>query len=336
MKSPLDSTWGATWSASGASDSSTNALPGWRNTPGPDAPGLFPPEVVVQVKALACELPVSRGLPLSRMSIADVARAVRSAGIVASISDKTVWRWLHEDAIRPWQHRCWIFPRDPDFRNKAGRILDLYEGQWEGKPLCENEFVISTDEKTSIQARQRTHSPLPTAPHKAMRIEHEYERMGAWAYLAAWDVRRAKLYGRCERKTGVVPFGRLVQQVMTQEPYRSARRVFWIMDNGSSHRGQACIDRIKKRWPTIIPVHTPVHASWLNQVEIYFSILERKALTPNDFTSLEALEDHLHAFACYYETIARPFEWKFTRKDLESLLKRIDQTTAKPPFLLAA
>ena len=112
------------------------------------------------------------------MSIADVAREVRRAGIVAGISDKTVWRWLHEDAIRPWQHRCWIFPRDPDFRVKAGRILDLYEGHWNGIPLRDDEFVISTDEKTSIQARQRTHGSLPTAPRRAMRIEHEYARRG--------------------------------------------------------------------------------------------------------------------------------------------------------------
>jgi len=262
------------------------------------------------------------------MSTADVAREVRSSGIVASISDKTVWRWLHEDAIRPWQHRCWIFPRDPNFGAKAGRILDLYEGHWEGVPLRDDEFVISTDEKTSIQARRRLHSPLPTAPRKAMRSEHEYERKGAWAYLAAWDVRRAKIYGRCERRTGIAPFGRLMKHVMRQEPYRSARRVFWTMDNGSSHRGQACIDRITNKWPTVVPVHTPVHASWLNQVEIYFSILQRKALTPNDFPSLEALEERLDGFARYYESIAKPFEWKFTRKDLESLMDRIDRARA--------
>ena len=134
MRLPRGSTRGGRSSASGANGFSTNACRDLRSAPGPDAPGLFPPEVVVQVKALACELPANLGLPLSRMSIADVAREVRRAGIVASISDKTVWRWLHEDAIRPWQHRCWIFPRDPDFRVKAGRILDLYEGHWNGIP----------------------------------------------------------------------------------------------------------------------------------------------------------------------------------------------------------
>jgi len=195
--------------------------------------------VVVQVKALACELPAARGLPLSRLSTADVAEEARRCGLVATISDTTVWRWLHEDAIRPWQHRCWIFPRDPHFAEKAGRILDLYAGQWDGQPLQEDEFVLSADEKTSIQARLRKHGSLPPRPGEAAKVEHEYTRGGAWAYLAALDVHRAKLFGR-ESTTGIAPFERLIDQVMTQPPYREARRVFWIIDNGSSHRGDRC------------------------------------------------------------------------------------------------
>ena len=141
---------GAKWSVSGERDSSTN---GWRGSmieTAPGAPGFFPPEVVLEVKALACELPATTGVPLSRWSTPDIARYVRSVGLVATISDKTVWRWLNEDAIRPWQHRTWIFPRDPNFAIKAGRILDLYENRWAGKPLKSDEFVISADEKTSI------------------------------------------------------------------------------------------------------------------------------------------------------------------------------------------
>ena len=136
--------------------------------------------MVVQVKALACELPSQRGLPLSRFSTSEVAAEVRRTGLVATIGDTTIWRWLHEDAIRPWQHRCWIFPRDPDFAVKAGRILDLYERVWEGKPLADDEFVLSTDEKTSIQARIRRHPTLPPQPGIPMRVEHEYARGGAW------------------------------------------------------------------------------------------------------------------------------------------------------------
>jgi hypothetical protein len=269
-------------------------------------------------------LPRQHGLPLSRLSVPEIrAEAVRR-GLVARVGDTTLWRWLSQDAIRPWTHRTWIFPRDPDFAAKAGRILDLYAAQWEGRPLAAADCVISTDEKTSIQARRRIHETRPPRPGEAMRVEHEYKRCGAWAYFAAWDVRRAKLHGRCERRTGIAPFEHLVEQVMGQEPYRSAPRVFWIMDNGSSHRGQACALRLFARWPTIVPVHTPVHASWLNQVEIYFSIVQRKALTPNDFRSLAEVEDRLLRFQTHYERVARPFQWKFTRDDLARLLAKLD------------
>jgi hypothetical protein len=283
--------------------------------------------VVVQIKALACELPATRGLPLSRLSTADVAEEARRCGLVATISDTTVWRWLHEDAIRPWQHRCWIFPRDPRFAEKAGRILDLYAGQWDGKPLQEDEFVLSADEKTSIQARIRKHRSLPPRPGEPTKVEHEYTRGGAWAYLAALDVHRAKLFGRCESTTGIAPFERLIDQVMTQPPYREARRVFWIVDNGSSHRGARCVRRLAAKYPRLVPVHSPVHASWLNQIEIYFSIVQRKVLTPNDFPSLLAVEDRLLRFQTHYERLATPFEWKFTRSDLASLLARIGDDT---------
>ena len=115
-----------------------------------------------------------------------------------------------------------------------------------------------------------------------MRVEHEYHRRGAWAYVAAWDVHRARLFGRCEARSGIQPFDRLVEDVMSQQPYRSARRVFWIMDNGSAHRGAKGDSRLQQRWPTLRPVHTPTHASWLNRIEIYFSIVQRKVLTPVD------------------------------------------------------
>jgi hypothetical protein len=161
-----------------------------------------------------------------------------------------------------------------------------------------------------------------------MRVEHEYNRMGSLAYVAAWDVKQARAFGRCEPKTGIEPFDRLVLQVMSREPYRSASRVFWIVDNGSSHRGQASIDRLQGRWNNLVLVHTPVHAGWLNQVEIYFSVLQRKVLTPNDFASTQELEDRILQFQDHYEHIARPFKWKFTRKDLHHLMERSQQHAA--------
>jgi hypothetical protein len=138
------------------------------------------------------------------------------------------------------------------------------------------------------------------------------------------------VFGRCEDTTGIVPFTDLVTQVMTCEPYASAQRVFWIVDNGSSHRGQAAIDRLTSQFPNVIMVHTPVHASWLNQVEIYFSIVQRKVLSPNDFTDIDAVTDRLSAFEERYNQTARPFKWKFTTTDLDDLLARLDRQPAQP------
>ena len=278
---------------------------------------------MVAIKALACELPAKTDTPLARWQCPDLARAAVESGIVASISGTTIWRWLSTDAIKPWQHRSWIFPRDPDFAAKAARVLDLYGRRFDDTALRCDEFVISADEKTSIQARIRKHATTPPGPRRSMRVEHEYARGGALAYLAAWDVHRAKVFGRCEETTGIEPFDRLVGQVMTRQPYASARRVFWVVDNGSSHRGQASIDRLEDRWPTLRLIHLPVHASWLNQVEIYFSVVQRKVVSPNDFRDLSDAESRLLDFQQHYEQIATPFEWKFTKNDLNALLERI-------------
>jgi hypothetical protein len=139
----------------------------------------------------------------------------------------------------------------------------------------------------------------------------------------------ARLFDRCAPKDGIVPFDELVDQFMSVEPYRSAPRVFVIADNGSAHRGQRSIDRLKGAWPNLTLVHTPVHASWLNQADIYFSIVQRKALQPNKFADLDTLERTLLAFGRRYEQIATPFEWKFTRDDLHRVLERLDQPTPR-------
>jgi hypothetical protein len=291
----------------------------------------FPPDLVVAVKRLACELPATLGLPLARFTIPELQRAVVARGLVAEISGTTLWRWLSADAIKPWRVHSWIFPRDPHFAERAGRVLDLYHRTWEGRPLRPTEFVLSADEKTSIQARRRCHASVPPAPGQPMRVEHEYERRGAYAYFAAWDVHRAKLFGRCDRTTGRVPFDQLVADVMALEPYRSAEHVFWVLDNGSSHQGAAGTARLQGRWPNLVVVHTPVHASWLNQIEVYFSIVQRKVVTPCDFDGLEAVEDRLLRFQAHYEHVAKPFQWKFTRADLGKLLARLavrDSTAA--------
>jgi hypothetical protein len=292
---------------------------------GPGGRGRFPPGQIAEVKALACELPAQSGRPISRWSSAEIASEAVARGIVCEVSGTTVWRWLSEDAIRPWAWRSWVFPRDPDFAAKAGRVLDLYERRWDGRRLHPGDYVISADEKTQLQALLRRHPLIAPGPGRPGLVEHEYRRGGTLAYLAAMDVHDPArgLFGRVEAKISNDAFDALVDEVMTTEPYASARRVFWVVDNGTIHRGQKAIDRLTARWPNLILVHLPVHASWLNQIEIYFSILTRKALTPCHFASLDELADRVTGFQQHYRRSAKPFDWTFTRSDLHDLIARL-------------
>ena len=166
-----------------------------------------------------------------------------------------------------------------------------------------------------------------------MRVEHEYTRRGAWVYLAALDVHHCRIFGRCEQKNGIIPFDSLVDQVMTRLPYIKALRVFWIVNNGPSHRGLPAQKRLQNKYPRLVLVHTPVHASWLNQVEIYFSILKRKVLTPNNFPDLASLAERILEFQYYWESIGQPFQWNFSRDDLNELLRKI--RIGNPPVALS-
>jgi len=313
--------WRARFCRDGLAGLVDRARPGRRRT--------FSKTVQAEVKALACELPAETEVPLARWSHTELAAEAVSRGVVDSISPSTVGRWLRADAIRPWRVRSWIFPRDPEFAAKAGRALDLYDRLWQGQPLGEDEYVISADEKSQLQALRRRHPDLPPAPARIRRQEFEYRRGGTLAYLAAYDVHAARVIGRTAPTTGIEPFSELVEQVMTTEPYASAARVFWIVDNGSSHNGVRSIERLHAAWPTACLVHLPIHASWLNQVEIFFSILQRKVINPGDFANLEELAQRLLAFQRRYNATAEPFDWRFGRKSLHRLLERL--TVHEPP-----
>jgi transposase len=310
-------------------------LAGLADAPRSGRPPVFTAADRAEAVALACALPAESGVPLSRWSGPDLAHELAArCGIAVSAS--TIGRWLARDALKPWQHRSWISVRDPQFAARAAPVLDLYAGIWDGRRLGPDDYVICADEKTSIQARCRCHPTLARGKARAMRVEHDYDRGGALAYLAAWDVHRGRVTGRCEDTTGIAPFARLVEQVMTAEPYASADRVFWIVDNGSSHRGAASVERMARAWPNAQLIHLPAHASWLDQAEIYFSVVQRKVLTPNDSTGLDQIRDRLATFEIRYNAIARPFTWKFTRADLGDLLRRIDAHDKNQPHALAA
>jgi len=310
-------------------------IEGLADAPRPGRPRVFPAAVVAGVKALACEMPAASEMPLARWTCPELARHAAASGIAPAPSASTVRRWLADDALKPWQHRSWIFPRDPHFALKASRVLGLYQREWEGQPLGGDEYVLSADEKPGVQARMRIHLPLPPGPGRSMRAESEYHRFGTLAYLAAYDVHRAQVMGRCEATTGIRPLTALVDQVMQAEPYASARRVFWVVDNGASHRNCAAA-RLSHAHPNAQMVHLPVHASWLNQAEVYFSIIQRKLLTPDDFKDPGELAAQILAFEKHYNAAARPFGWKFTRTDLNRLLARIRQHDRHAPHPQAA
>ena len=278
------------------------------------------------VVALACQLPAATGVPLSRWTGPELKRELEAQDLVSEpMSVSSLLRILAGNPVKPWQYQSWIFPRDPDFAAKANVILDLYQGFYGGKPLGPGDRILSFDAKPSIQARGRIHATLPAAPGKPVRVEHEYVRHGALALLAGLDVHTGRVFASTPKTTGIVPFMDLVGQVMARPEYKNAPRVFVIVDNGSDHRGKAAIERLRKAHPNAIMIHTPVHASWLNQVEIFFSVIQKKVVSPNDFPSLEKLSETLLAFVDRYNRTARPFNWKYTADDLKDLLRRISE-----------
>jgi len=284
--------------------------------------------------ALACQLPAATGVPLSRWTGPELAAELASRGLARPVSPSSVLRILAEHPLKPWQYQSWIFPRDPDFAAKATVILDLYQGFYGGEPLGPGDRVVSVDAEPSIKTRGRRHETSPPARGQPMRVEHEYQRNGALALLAALDVHTGAVPAAATSPTtGIAPFMDLMGQVMRQQPYARASRVFVIVDNGSDHRGKKAARRLRAAWPNAIMIHTPVHASWLNQVEIFFSIIQKKVISPNDFAGTSQLAATLLAFTRRYNQTARPFNWKYTAADLARTLERISagQEPAQQP-----
>ena len=284
-------------------------------------PPIYGTKERVQVVATVCEILHERKQPLSRFSTTDLHRVVieKEEGL-ANLSHGSLARILAENALKPWRYSYWLFPRDPDFVGKACVILDLYAGFWEGQRLGPNEYVLSADEKT-IQVLARCHPGLAAIPGHEQLVEFEYERLGTVAYHAAWDVFRGQILGRVAPNTCIATFNQLVDMVMLQEPYRSSERTFWLVDGGCAHHPSTFPARLKGMYPNAVAVWLPVHSSWLNQIEIYFSIVQRKVLTPMDVANELTLTKRLLDFQDYYQETAKPFSWKFTAADLK---KRLD------------
>ena len=221
------------------------------------------------VVALACQLPAATGLPLAHWTGPELAAELSAQNLAGSpVSASSVRRILAENPVKPWQYQSWIYPRDPDFEARAKVIVDLYQRLYQGEPLGAGDRIVSFDAKPQINARRRLHPTLPAAPGRPVRYEHEYRRQGSLALLAGLDVRTGQVFASTPVTTGVKPFMDLAGQVMARPEYQDAPRVFVIADNGSDHRGQAAVSRLARAHPNAIMIHTPRHASWLNQVPV--------------------------------------------------------------------
>jgi hypothetical protein len=204
-------------------------------------------------------------------------------------------------------------------------ILDLDQGRYQDQPPGPGDRILSFDAKPQINARRRRHPTRPAAPARPVRYEREYKRQGSLTLPAGRDVRTGQVFAATPATTGIKPFTDLAGQVMTRPGDKNAPRVFVIADNGSGHRAQPAVTRPAKAHPSAIMIHTPPHAPQLNQIEIFFSVIQNKAVTPNDFDSLEQLSRTLLAFTDRHNQTARPFHRTFTAAGLRDLMTRISE-----------
>jgi hypothetical protein len=292
-------------------------------------PATYGAQARAEIVATVCEVVKEHQQPLSRFSTTDLHHILVEEKGLPHLTHGSLVRILAQNVLKPWRYTYWLFPRDPDFVAKACVVLDLYAGFWEGQHLGPDEYVLSADEKT-IQVLVRCHPGLPPVPGEVQRVEFEYERLGTVAYHAAWDVFQGRILGRVAPNTCIATFKELIDLVMTQAPYHNAARTFWIVDGGSAHHPSTFPARLQGMYPSAVAVLLPTHASWLNQIELYFSIVQRKVLTPMDVADADALTQRVLDFQDYYQERAQPFSWKFTAADLK---KRLD---ALKDFRLAA
>jgi transposase len=294
-----------------------------RTCPGQEPLAVFPPEVRAQATALACSLPRQAGVPLSRWSYAEIARQLVALQLVAQIAISTVWQWLKEENLKPWRYHAWQHILEPAaFLKRARPVLELYEQARE--LLKRGVWVVCVDEKTSIQAREGGQSPAPAAPGEAMHVSPRYKRWGALQLFAGLSVADGEVCGQCYLRKRFVDFQAFLLEVIIPEALRrGVHTLALVLDNGSTHAPKQLERWLAKQgkthdWPLTIQVYwLPKNASWLDQIEIWFSILQRKLLQPNHFESLKALEQAILAFIGRYNQTAKPIHWSYTVEKLE-------------------
>lgn len=279
-----------------------------------------------QATALACSLPRQKGLPVVRWSAAEIARWLTALGVVVRIAGSTVGRWLAQERIRPWRFHTWQHILDPQaFLQRARPILELYA---HARTLLQRGvWVVCSDEKTSIQARQRERKAVPARRGHPVQISPRYEREGAVQLFAGLSVADGRVYSMCRNRKRFVDFQAFLLEVILPEALRRGMHTLaLIVDNGTTHapkqlKGWLQQVIAERGWPLQVQVHwLPPNASWLDQIEIWFSVLQRKLLQPNDFESLQALLKAIDSFVRYYNRTAKPIHWTYTFEKLEQKL----------------
>jgi transposase len=295
----------------------------WRTPLAAVPRAFFPPEVAIHVVRLACERPDMLGRSLSQWDCHELARQLIAEGIVADISASTVRRILAAHQLKPWRHHLWLHPkqpRDATFYATIMELIDLYT-----RPLRDDERVLSVDEKTSLQPRPRLAPTLPAQPQNIPnRHEHEYKRAGALNLFAAFDTRSGQVYGHGYARKRQQECSAFLE-ALDQEIAAPIRTIHLVCDNVSTHHGKE-VTRWFAKHPRFVVHFTPVHCSWMNQVEQWFSILQRKRLRIADFTSKDHLRAKLDQFICEWNQQAHPFNWS---------TKSVAKVMAEAPALAA-
>ncbi len=297
-----------------------------QDAPRSGAPRRFSPEVRAQVTALACSLPRSHGLPLSRWSRAELARHVARTLSPPAISASTVGRWLAVEQIHPWRYHSWQHISAPEeFLSRARPVLRLYEHAT--TLLEQGVWVVCTDEKTSIQARQAEQAPRPAIQNHPVYQSPRYHRHGAVNLMAALSVADGLVYGQCHTRKRFVDFRTFLETIIVAEAQRrGVQTIALVLDNGSTHAFKqlpqwACDLTTKLEGKLAVQLYwLPTNASWLDQIEIWFSLLQRKLLQPNHFSNCQELEQAIMDFMTHYNQTAKPLEWSYTVEALEHKL----------------
>lgn len=289
--------------------------------------GVFPPEVRAQVTAVACSLPQTQAAPLARWSRAELACWIAESPLLQErISASTIGRWLRADRIRPWRYRLWQHIHDPHtFLARARPVLQLYA---EAQALLQTgTWVVCVDEKTSIQAREAEQAPRPAQRGQVVHQSPRYKRRGALHLMAGLSVADGHICGQCQRRKRFVDFQTFLQEVLMPEAQRrGVHTIALILDNGPTHAPKQLERWLQEQtathgWGVTFQVYwLPTNASWLDQIEIWFSQLQRKLLQPNHFTGTDTLQQTILDFIAYGNQTARPIQWSYTVDQLERKL----------------